>query len=169
MLGFRICAPDIGILTPRHVATRHTDQKRPGTEAGGRWRNLTEADGIWRKQTNGIGITRFGRFLPQIRPMACWCSRYALPTSSSWSPDMLPSATRTRSDQKRKLTESENGLNRTSKRQNKSEIPPRPVGFLGFPSPCRHPDASGGAGATQGGGRRKPAEADGISRKQKMA
>ena len=44
MLGFRICSIDIIILAPRHVAISHTDQKRPETGAGGRWRKLTEAE-----------------------------------------------------------------------------------------------------------------------------
>ena len=44
-VGFPDMLPDIIILAPRHVSIRHTDQKRPETDADGRWRNQTEADG----------------------------------------------------------------------------------------------------------------------------
>ena len=64
---------------PIHVSIGHTDQMRPQTVAGGRRRNLTEADAA----ENGIRGARFGIVHPQIWPMACWVSRYALPKSPS--------------------------------------------------------------------------------------
>ena len=44
-VGFPDMPPDIIIMGPKHVSIRHTGQKRPGTDADGRWRKQPEADG----------------------------------------------------------------------------------------------------------------------------
>ena len=47
LLGFQICSPDVTDKAWKHVANGRKDQKRPETEADGRWRKLTGSEGCW--------------------------------------------------------------------------------------------------------------------------
>ena len=122
MLGFQICSTDIIILAPSMFpsSTRtRCGPKRKLTGGCGSRRKLMEAE-------NGISGTRIGRFSPQIWPMACWVSRYALLISSHCPHPRFhhtngPEATRNGRRRKiaetsgirRKLTEGENGRSST--------------------------------------------------------
>ena len=44
-----------------HVTIRHTDQKRPETDADGRWRKQTEADGSRKMEETALGPVDFLR------------------------------------------------------------------------------------------------------------
>ena len=95
---FGTCRVEFSKNAPRHhLGPQTCCRKTHGPEAT--W------NGRWRKPGNFLIISRIGIFSPQIWPMACWVFIYALPTSSSWPPEMLPSSKRTRRGPKWKLTE----------------------------------------------------------------
>ena len=165
-----------------HVSIRHTGQKRPETDADGRWRHQTEADGSRRKRKMTETELESIDFRRKFGPVHVGFPDI-LPDIAILAPSMLLSDTRTRSDPKRtptegggirlKLTEAENDRNRTRIGRFYPQIWPRACWVSRYdrpisspwPQPCCH--QKHGPEATRNGSRRQLAESYGSRRKLK--